>query len=61
MVRELVEHGIDPDIKNRLGNTAAHDCWLFWRNPSGFQGSWVSILLSFLPMLHHHDLHFSSS
>ena len=38
MVKELLEFKINPDIKNRLGNTAAHDAWLFWRNPSGFQG-----------------------
>ena len=38
MVKELLEFKINPDIRNRLGNTAAHDAWLFWRNPRGFEG-----------------------
>lgn len=38
VVKELLEYKINPDTKNRLGNTAAHDSWLFWRNPQGFRG-----------------------
>jgi hypothetical protein len=38
VVRQLLDFKADPDLKNRLGNTAAHEAWLFWRNPQGFEG-----------------------
>jgi hypothetical protein len=38
VVKDLLEYKINPDTKNRLGNSAAHDAWLHWRNPQGFHG-----------------------
>ena len=32
VVGELLKYRAQPDLKNRIGNAPAHDCWMFWNN-----------------------------
>ena len=32
VVGELLKYRAQPDVKNRIGNAPAHDCWMFWNN-----------------------------
>lgn len=30
-VEELLKYKVDPDLKNKLGYSAAHEAWSFWK------------------------------